>query len=335
MGGVVWRSQLTHPSHPRARSGLLDKDEFTAGYRKINPESTQESIDAKWKAVAGPEMNVSIAKLSSYWEGKLGAEDGAVMTDDEIMEVMLIRGLITEITDAEARKKRDEEEAAAVAQAEALLAAASMRSGGGRGRVSRRNSRELAASREMSRRGSKVIEVRKVTNVLEDVQDSAARVLQQADLGDHDALLEYVRAGGNANVADANSESVLHKVGPAASARPWASPDKRRRRRASAGVSQAAIVHERPQAAPRRPRGGGRGGGLPRPPRPQRVAPCRCPRQRGPRQLVRRGPLPTRERGQDPPLEALGCCRAFPLPPPLPQPARAAGSSSTARTSIG
>ena len=213
---IITRAQLAEIFTKLDKDGnnVIDEAEFCDGYHRVNPEADKAAISAKWAAVSksGP---VTIDVLAQYWGIKLGTDDVDTdeMSDEKIVEVMALRGLVISIE--EERKKRDEE-AEAVKAAEAMLARASLgRSAGGR--ASRRNSRELmpgggVREREQTRRESKVVQLRASSNVLQSEQSAEVSFLQAADVGEHDAVLKYIAAKGNVNVCDDRQETVLHKV---------------------------------------------------------------------------------------------------------------------------
>mmetsp|Transcript_22082 Transcript_22082/g.56711 ORF Transcript_22082/g.56711 Transcript_22082/m.56711 type:complete len:398 (-) Transcript_22082:246-1439(-) len=209
----------------------LDRDEFSAGYKRISPEADPLAVEAKWRAISGGAEQVELEALAKHWGIKFGSDDINTegMTDEQMVEVLALRGLVTTMAE-DARKA--EEEARAVKEAEALLAKASLGgggggggrrgssgtlAGGGGGRNSRRGSRELVPgggirAREASRRDSKVVQIRQRSNVLQSEESKEVSFLQAADVGEHDELFTYITAGNNVNVCDDRQETVLHKV---------------------------------------------------------------------------------------------------------------------------
>lgn len=181
---------------------VIDEAEFEAGYRQVNAEATAEAINAKWLTISkdGP---VTLDVLAHYWGIKLGTDDVDTegMNDEQIIEVMALRGVIISL---EEERKRKLEEAEAVKSAEAMLAKASL----GR-RMSRRGSREGMpggiAGRELTRRDSKVIQMRSLSNVLQSEQSAEVSFLQAADVGEHAAVLAYVQVRGCLGAAAAGA----------------------------------------------------------------------------------------------------------------------------------
>lgn len=109
-----------------ARSNLLEKKEFFDGYKLINPEADPLTMETKWKAVSAGRENVTLENLAAHWGIKLGTEevDTDGMSEDQVLEVLALRGLVTTIRDEEKKKA---EEARAVKEAEALLAKVRLR----------------------------------------------------------------------------------------------------------------------------------------------------------------------------------------------------------------
>mmetsp|Transcript_18750 Transcript_18750/g.47865 ORF Transcript_18750/g.47865 Transcript_18750/m.47865 type:complete len:384 (+) Transcript_18750:72-1223(+) len=187
---------------------VLDAAEFTAGYAQINEDASASEIEAKWQAVSKGKPSATIEQLAAYWGIQLGTDDIETdgMQEDKIVEVMALRGLI--ISAREQRQR--EEEALSVKEAEEMLSRASL------GRIGRQGSNRNVIGgvsvRQLARRDSKVVQMKKSSNVLQSEQSAEVSFLQSADVGEHEAVLKYIQAKGNINVCDDRQETVLHKV---------------------------------------------------------------------------------------------------------------------------
>mmetsp|Transcript_15226 Transcript_15226/g.40874 ORF Transcript_15226/g.40874 Transcript_15226/m.40874 type:complete len:394 (-) Transcript_15226:220-1401(-) len=199
------------------QDNFLSKDEFRVGYDRLQPEAPPGKFDKKWESISKGADYVTLEALALYWGITLGTDDlnTAGMGDDQIMEIMALRGMVTSI---EEDRKRKEEEATAVKQAEAMLRKASV--GGGSGPASRRNSRRGSrgepvgglVQRELTRRESKVVRLKTQSNVLQSEGQKEVAFLQAADVGEHDEVEALLKADVSVNVCDDRQETVLHKL---------------------------------------------------------------------------------------------------------------------------